>query len=100
MLLAFPPFDKWKMPPSKDIRFRVFRSKAKYGDYSGPPHTMRVSAANIGQLGSLEQVIAHEMIHLHLREKGRKGWDAHGAEFQRLARTVCRIYGWDVAHFV
>lgn len=99
MLLAFPPFDRWKLPESMHIKFRVIRSKHKYGDYTGPPHTIRVSASNIGQLGNLEQVIAHELIHLHLRDKGVREWSGHGAQFQKLAHTVCKIHGWDLAHF-
>jgi len=99
-LRSFPPFCHWHLPPAAEATFRVIRSKSKYGDYSGPPHMIRISSSNIGQVSSLLPVLAHEMIHLRERVKGRRRWDAHGAEFVKLARSVCKLHGWDPQLFV
>jgi len=99
-LCSFPPFCDWRLPPASEITFRVIRSKAKYADYSPDPHTIRVSAANVGQLSNLFQVVAHEMIHLHQRVKGRRNWETHGLEFRLIAGRVCKVHGWDFQAFV
>ena len=100
LLRLFEPFCRWHLPPSSEITFRIIRTKTKYGDYNGPPHTIRVSSATIGHIDNLLRLLGHEVIHLKLRMSGRRNWDTHGAEFRKLAHAVCRLHGYDLGHFI
>ena len=102
MLSAMPPFDKWKLPHSDEVMFIVCRSKANRGDYhwNGERHVIRVSSLYNKRLQALVEVMAHEMIHLHEEEAGlsRPGVQ-HSTTFQKLAKRVCKIHGFDEATF-
>jgi hypothetical protein len=90
-LRAFPPFSS--LPPGDQVKFRVTRHKDRHGDYYvDGVHHIRVSARFIGTMDSLTRVMAHEMVHL-------KTGLPHGAAFKRMARSVCKRFGWDVLTF-
>lgn len=100
MLRSLPPYNRWSLPSKDQVRFKVIRNRTKQADYEPPPkETIRVSVNSTSHLFTIMQAIAHEMVHQRLRHAGSKNWASHGAEFQRLASRVCRVYGWDERQF-
>ncbi len=103
-LRAFPPFTS--LPEGKDIhQFIVSKRKDQEGHYtrySGTEkHIISISANRIGHFNSLAQVMAHEMIHLYQGIKKTETPNAiHNAEFLRIAKSVCKRFGWDEKTFV
>lgn len=101
LLRASPPFCRWNLPKSDAVRFRVLRTRTKFGDYCPiPVDTFRVSAGTVSQLEGMLIVLAHEIVHLRLKRMGAKNWDKHGEEFLKLSAAVCKVHGWDVKGFV
>jgi hypothetical protein len=94
-LTCLPPFAKFNMPPSDDIKFRVIKSKKIFARYfiEGGVHHIDVSSKMVGSHIVLLSTLAHEAIHLHLEEIG--ACDLHGPSFQALADKVCLIHGFD-----
>lgn len=105
-LRAFPPFSKWGLPEGKDIQqFRVTNHSGQEGHYTRyigtNKHIISVSAKRIGHFSSLAQVMAHEMIHLKQGISKTETPNAtHNAEFWRMAKSVCKRFGWDEKTFV
>lgn len=105
LLAECPPFDGWNMPDSHDVRFRVIRSKDTRGWYlwhkSKKLHEIAISCNCIGNIASLADVMAHEMIHLHERAvKTVSPHAMHNEAFLGWARLVCKIHEFDFKLFV
>ena len=99
-----PPFDRWNMPPSEEVAFKVSRSRKWFARYywSGSRHTIEVSSNSVAYSGTLLSKISHEIIHMHLEEMGmdgRGGTDTHTGAFRSLAEEVCRYHGFDPKAF-
>lgn len=99
-----PPFDKWSLPPSEDIAFKVSRSRSRFGCYQwdGSRHKISVSANSVAYSATLMVTLSHEMIHLHLEELGMDGRgnsNTHSGAFRNLAEEVCKIHGFDPKAF-
>lgn len=96
-LATTPPFSKWNMPDSDDVRFRVTRHKDRFGHYCrvGGKHEIVVSTHLVGRTDGLMQTMAHEMVHLHQAEACMETPAQHNAAFRRLASAVCRFHGFD-----
>jgi hypothetical protein len=94
-LCELPPFDRWSLPPSDEIKFRITKSKKKFAQYwiEGGIHHIDVSAKLVGSHIVILSTIAHELIHLHLEEVD--ACDEHGPNFQVLADVVCQVHGFD-----
>lgn len=94
-LCELPPFAKYSLPPSEDIKFAVIRSRKLFGRYFmvGGVHHIEISRANVGSHIVLLSTMSHEMLHLHLEEVG--ACDMHGPVFQKFADRVCKIHGFD-----
>ena len=104
-LKATPPFVKWSLPESDEVKFSVAKFKRDYASYQwdGKRHHIRMSANAIGHSLTLFRYLAHEMIHLHLEETGMEsrtgGQDTHNAAFKVLAAQVCKVHGFDPKAF-
>lgn len=103
-LMVTPPFDKWSMPESDDVRFRVSRSRSRFGFYrwDGKRHTITVSINSVAYSSTLLETMSHEMVHLHLEELGmddRGGTNTHSGAFRRLADDICKLHGFDPKAF-
>lgn len=100
-LASTPPFRGWGLPDAEDVRFRVVRDPALRGWYNveNGAHVIAVSSRTIGYTNNIIATVAHEMIHLYLREVGAEGRGEHGRAFNKLAAQVCRIHGWDTKLF-
>ncbi len=96
-LCQTPPFIRWKMPASDEIRFQVTRSVNTRGSAQGMV-AISISSFNIGRIDSLVMTMAHEMVHIYNVSKGY--WRSeHGEEFTRCARLVCKHHGFDPKMF-
>ncbi len=95
-LCSTPPFNRWKMPPSSEIKFSVVKHKDRMADYQmvGGVHHIRVSSRWIGTRHEQTlSTIAHEMVHLKMEKDGMRA--SHGQKFQRLADRICKIHEFD-----
>ena len=99
-LRAFPPFDKWRLPPAEEVEFRTPNRKDIFGEYiEFDPHIITLSLTNIGHYETAHRVIAHEMLHLSQAIAGTRTKSQHNADWHKRARTVCRHMGWDYKAF-
>jgi hypothetical protein len=88
------------LPPAEEVEFRVFRHPGKFADFGFQGvAVIRISEKTNGSLDTLLRSMAHEMVHFSLFVKGEKTWDKHGAQFHRMARSVCKTMGWDAKAF-
>jgi len=92
-----PPFSAWKLPQPEFVVFKVARTKQLRGwyVYHRGGHTINISAGTISHTSHLVMTMAHEMIHLHLKQSGGDRGGEHNSTFNRLARRVCAEHGWD-----
>ncbi|HEU4550024.1 MAG TPA: SprT-like domain-containing protein [Rhizomicrobium sp.] len=101
-----PPFRHWGLPDADHVVFRVLGTKDRFGHFRGRHRRagadgfseIAISASLVGSTGLLMATMAHEMIHLYQDETGTARGH-HNPEFQRLARRVCAIHGFDVRSF-
>lgn len=84
-----------KLPPVDEVNFKVMKAKTHYGDCDGD--TIRASSAKHAHSVTLLATVAHEMAHMLDFVEGGDG--SHGARFQRYARRICRVNGYDVKAF-
>lgn len=98
-LATTPPFSKWNMPDSDDVKFVVARSPTHHGWWDkkrwAKKHLIAISRAKVGHTTTLLATVAHEMLHVHQREAGMETRGEHNAAFRRLAARVCRFHGFD-----
>lgn len=100
-LRAFRPFNRWPMPDSATLAFRVTRERNTAGWYIrvGDAHKIIVSARHAGSHLTVLKIVAHEMIHLKQAIVGTESPANHNADYKRLAAIVCRAWGWDDKDF-
>lgn len=97
-LSASKPFDKWNLPHSEEVKFRVFKRKDRYADYRyrNGRHHINISSVLVGSHMTLLATMAHEILHLHLNATGCIDMRApHGVGFNKLADQVCRVHAFD-----
>lgn len=97
-LCSTPPFSKWNLPLSEEVRFVVVKdpNTAGWHKMDCDKHIIGISSGSIGRTQSLMEVMAHEMIHAHQRETSMETKGAkHNAAFMKLAARVCKIHGFD-----
>jgi hypothetical protein len=96
-LCETPPFCRWNLPDGDDVVFRVGRDPALRGWYvvERGKHLIAISRNTISHTNNLLATMAHEMVHLHLREHRLDRCGEHGKAFTRAAELVCRYHGWD-----
>jgi SprT-like family. len=95
-----PPFKNWRLPPGDDVVFHVSADMI-IGYYTRDHnHHIALSSKRIGTTALVMHIMAHEMIHLHqaLRKTETRNTE-HNAEFDRLAKRVATIHGWDFKEF-
>lgn len=96
-LCELPPFNKWNMPDSEDVKFQVIRTKDRTAHYCMRKgvHIIAVSSAYVGRHEMLISSVAHEMIHLHMSVTCWNRRNPHDTAFQKFADQVCRIHEFD-----
>ena len=97
LLSVCPPFNKWNMPDSEDVKFQVIRTKDRTAHYCMRKgvHIIAVSSAYVGRHEMLISSVAHEMIHLHMAVNCWNRRNPHDAAFQKFADQVCRVHEFD-----
>lgn len=97
------PFNRWKLPPSDAISFRIVTTKAYYGQYVADrqencPHTIDLSV-KCTHHDTISVTLAHEMLHLAQRVRKKDRGGDHNADFQKWARVIAKEFGWDTGDF-
>lgn len=103
MLRAFPPYNRWQLPPAEEVKFHILKTTQLHADWgiAGGRHHIRVSKTKHGHLSSLVESMAHEMIHARQRiAKTETNGAEHNAEFHVLAKRVCKAFGFDYGQFL
>jgi hypothetical protein len=108
LLRATKPFKGWNLPPAAAVEFTTNKSMDTRGYYiyhahrkKKSVHEISVSLNCIGNLKSLVEVMAHEMIHLEERVSCTLTPGAmHNAAFMRKAKGVCKHHSFDFKLFV
>lgn len=102
-LCELPPFDRWNLPDSDDLKFRIGKDRhteawhTATGRRPRRHHLIVVSELCVGHTMTLLMAVGHEMVHLHHDIIGIP--PTHGAAFQRDAKVICKYHGWDVKTF-
>lgn len=103
-LCATPPFNRWNLPDSDDVTFRVIKSRKVFAQYVWDgSHAIEVSSAMVGHTMTLMETMGHEMTHLYLRLTGMESKSnvptVHNMAFRKLAAQVCGVHGFDPKAF-
>lgn len=93
-LCTTEPFCRWNLPDGDDVVFEVGRTAQCFGWYNTRmgKHVITISRAKIGQVTTLIETMAHEMIHLHIQNSEITDTSDHGRVFRRLAARVCKVH--------
>lgn len=97
-LRTTPPFSRWKLPTSSEVKFRVVKDPTVRGWYNtrNGKHIIAISSGCVGFTSNLIETMAHEMVHLHQRSANLETRDVqHNAAFKKLSERVCRFHGFD-----
>lgn len=98
-----PPFNKWNLPESDDVKFVVTKDRNNYAvcitEKRKRKYTIQVSSALVGHTLTLMETIAHEAIHIHEVQSGAETRAEHSAAFKKWAAEACRYHGFDVRRF-
>lgn len=96
-LVTTPPFSRWNMPESEEIRFVVDRHPGRCGGYrrENGRHVILISSRCVGFSDTLIRCMAHEMVHLHQGDVKMETGAEHNRAFWKLAERVCKVHGFD-----
>jgi predicted SprT family Zn-dependent metalloprotease len=96
-LCCQPPFNKWNLPPSEDVRFSVIKKRDRYAHYQMKcgVHHIVFSSRYVGRHEVLIATMAHELIHLHMESLCMDTRNPHGAAFHKFADRICKIHEFD-----
>lgn len=112
MYRSISPFCRWNLPKAEDVFFTSMRSKKKWGEYDNtwePGKKLgsvkhRIKIDHHADMPTLLRVVAHEMVHLRQQQAGystkyknEKDW--HQRDFKKMARQVCKRYGFKLGKF-
>lgn len=95
-LRTTPPFDRWNLPESEEVTFRVTRSKDTCGHYwfTAPNgHQIDISLRLNRTTAGMLSTMAHEMVHLFQANSCMRL--SHDDAFHKLADQVCKLHGFD-----
>lgn len=98
-LVTLKPFNDWQLPDPIKIDFIVNRSEQVQGEYDTDPHTIKVSSYFCTTWNDVIETVAHEMVHLACEKAGHYKHADHDPQFRRLARKVCKTFGWPMEGF-
>lgn len=106
-LRASRPFRGMGLPHADELKFIITPHTDRYGHFKAKEPGVRrwneiaISDREVTTTALLDEVMAHEMIHLYQEIKGTDSSRIqHNAEFKRIGRTVCRIHGFPFETFI
>lgn len=96
-LCCTPPFNKWNLPHSEDVKFLIIRAKNNYAYYQvvGGVHHIAISSRLVGRHELLMATMAHELIHLHAERACLCLTNPHDKTFNKYADRICKIHEFD-----
>ena len=101
LVCQLPPVNKWKMPNTAEIVFKVadkvFHDGAEcFGTYTYDGekdlHEILISRDMNPNFTVLLSTILHECIHMR-RSKKSEDWHLHDTVFRKYAKEICELYG-------
>jgi hypothetical protein len=95
LLKKLPPFNTWKLPSDKQIKFLVKDNFACMGELQVKPYKITIGSNHHEHFVTLVTTIAHEMAHLKLYIDGVKSFHRHTQEFRKLTSQIGSIFGFD-----
>ncbi len=100
-LRELPPFDRWSLPTAERVEFGILVGKDHAIYERDGPHRICVNDLTHTTHQQVMETVAHEMVHLRQELLGRLPLrkDPHNADFRRMARAICREFGWNVQTF-
>ena len=99
LICKLPPINKWKMPSTAEIVFKVsdhvyLNNEKCYATYTYDDglHEILISREMNKTFNEILCSMLHEMI--HMRRAGKtEDWDKHDAVFKKYAKTICEEFG-------
>jgi hypothetical protein len=101
LICQLPPVNKWKMPTTAEIDFKVsdkvfhdgLECYATYTfDSEKDVHEILISRQMNTTFEMILTSLLHEIIHMR-RSKKSEDWDKHDAVFKKYAKIICKEYG-------
>ena len=96
-LACQPPFSKWNLPPSEDVKFSISKNKYRFAHYQmiGGEHHIVLSSRFVGRHELLIATVAHEIIHLHMEASCISQKNPHDSAWHKYADRICKIHEFD-----
>jgi len=88
------PFNKWNLPDSSQVIFKVINDDEVLGLYEPEPDCISISKARHDHLDTIIKTMAHEMCHFKLYINN-KTYENHNSEFKKLTKQVATEFGFD-----
>jgi predicted SprT family Zn-dependent metalloprotease len=95
MACKLPPFNKFKMPSSKKVTFRVIKNPEIYGCFDEVEMEIQISSHACGHFTTIFQTLLHEMTHLALYIKKDPKFDLHEESFLKIKHIYSEVYNLD-----
>ena len=95
MACQLPPFNKFKMPKSHKVKFKVIKNPNIYGCFDEHEMEIQISSNACGHFTTILQTLLHEMVHLALYVRGDKDFHEHGDKFLRIKNVYSELYNFD-----
>lgn len=103
MLLSFPPFDRWDLPPADEVKFIVLKDLRTHGTYNSfARHEIGIHPDTHWTLLTFIATMAHEMAHMRQEMTGKRPAtkdEQHNRAFYSIARQICQRLGFDPERF-
>ena len=97
------PFRRWNLPLGGYMKFVVTDNGEEQGCYWAAEGIVRMSRRYVKTTAALMETMAHEMIHVRQHQLWGVAPDEeeywHGADFNRMARSVCARHGFPLKDF-
>jgi hypothetical protein len=101
VLIEFPVFDEYKLPPASKVDFVVVHDDTMCGQYeppeAGESHIITISTAKCGHLDTVIKTLCHEIIHMicYLESPKTEKYVSHKGLFLKLQKRIANHLGYD-----
>ena len=95
MACKLPPFNKFKMPKSYRVKFKVISDPSIYGCFDEVEMQIEISSGSCGHFTTIFQTLLHEMTHLALYIKKDPKFDLHEDSFLKIKHVYSEVYNLD-----
>jgi hypothetical protein len=95
MLTKIYPFNTWKLPSSRKIKFVVDHKIDLLGQMHMKPFKMVIGTKHQEHFITVVTTIAHEMVHLKLYLDKDPSYNVHRKSFREKAEIIGELFGFD-----